>query len=282
MAGKKVIFIAGTSYSGSTLLDLILSNEERANSLGEVESIFNPVKGHHLREIKRLKEDPKWNFLLNQGSSKLYHEIFDLYDVDLIIDSSKNPVWIKEQISSLPSDVSYEVVLVFKKLEDFAASFLKRERGNWLNVYKNYHNLFFSLHRDFHRIAYHNIPLKDHQIYELLKALNLSSDEARFNFWKKKRTNFFGNNNANIAFNKSGNGESPKLVYKATNDLEIINQVNQLLQSDSELKAIEEFLSGELASDKRPVKGGFRNSFWFRKWIKQARVIKNRLKRIKD
>ena len=125
---KKIIFIAGTSYSGSTLIDLILSNSSNAASVGEIESIFNPVKSHHLKKIEELKSNPTWGEVLKKGASELYQNLHNVLDVDLIVDSSKNPAWIRYHIDRLPRDVSYEVVLVFKSLLDFKQSYEKRGR----------------------------------------------------------------------------------------------------------------------------------------------------------
>ena len=70
--GKKIIFIAGTSYSGSTLIDLILSNSSNATSVGEIESIFNPVKIHHLKKIEEIKKskEPSLVFTVQVGAYK--------------------------------------------------------------------------------------------------------------------------------------------------------------------------------------------------------------------
>ena len=44
---KKVIFIGGTSYSGSTFFDMILANDPKGFSCGEVNALFNPYRPHH-------------------------------------------------------------------------------------------------------------------------------------------------------------------------------------------------------------------------------------------
>ena len=150
--GKKIIFIAGTSYSGSTLIDLILSNSNNAISVGEIESIFNPVKIHHLKKIKEIKSDAIWGPVLNRGVNQLYQNLHDILDVDIIVDSSKNPAWIRYHIDRLPKDVSYDVVLVFKSLPDLKYSYEKRGRYNWVKIYKSYHNLFFNTISKFERI----------------------------------------------------------------------------------------------------------------------------------
>jgi hypothetical protein len=44
---KKLINIYGTARSGSTMLDLILGNDPKGFSLGEVANWFYPWRTHH-------------------------------------------------------------------------------------------------------------------------------------------------------------------------------------------------------------------------------------------
>lgn len=47
----KVIFVCGSAHSGSTFLDLMLSNNKKGLSLGEVRSLFYPTNIHHINPI---------------------------------------------------------------------------------------------------------------------------------------------------------------------------------------------------------------------------------------
>ena len=69
---KKIIFIGGTARSGSTLLDLIITNDPRAMSLGEINALFWPTRKHHFDEISRLKKDSVWPIILTAGAKQLY------------------------------------------------------------------------------------------------------------------------------------------------------------------------------------------------------------------
>jgi hypothetical protein len=277
---KKIIFIAGTSYSGSTLIDLILSNSSNATSVGEIEAIFNPVKIHHLNKIKEIKSDPVWGDLLDKGVKKLYQNLHDILDVEIIVDSSKNPAWIRYHIDRLPKDVSYEVILVYKSLPDLKHSYEKRGRYNWVKIYKRYHNLFFNTISDFNRIEYKDIPLISDKFLALLKGLDIELDEERLEFWNQSRTNFFGNNNANIAFNQAqGIDEKPKLEYKSGSTPENIAYVNSQLEKDVELRQIATFLNSEESCLSRPKSTGIMNNFRFRILVKQLRVIRFKIKK---
>ena len=278
---KKIIFIAGTSYSGSTLIDLILSNSSSATSVGEIESIFNPVKIHHLKKIEEIKSDATWGPLLNKGANQLYQNLHDILDVEIIVDSSKNPAWIRYHIDRLPKDVSYQVVLVFKSLPDLKHSYEKRGRYNWEKIYKRYHNLFFNTISNFERIEYKDIPLRTDKFWALLKRLDFELDDERLQFWNQTRTNFFGNNNANIAFSQvQGNDETPKLEYRSGSTPENIAFVKSQLEKDSELKRIVTFLNSEESCLSCPKSVGILNNFRFRLLLKQLRIIRIKIKSI--
>jgi len=279
--GKKIIFIAGTSYSGSTLLDLILSNSSNAVSVGEIESIFNPVKIHHLKKIEEIKSDPVWGTALNKGVSKLYQNLHDTLDVETIVDSSKNPAWIRYHIDRLPQDVSYHVILVYKSLPDLKHSYEKRGRYNWAKIYKRYHNLFFNTISVFNRIEYKDIPLRSDKFLALLKRLDIELDEERLEFWNQPRTNFFGNNNANVAFSQAKiNEETPKLEYKSGSTPENIAYVNSQLEKDLELKRIAIFLNNEESCLSCPKSTGIINDFRFRIFFKRLRTVRIKIKNI--
>lgn len=279
--GKKIIFIAGTSYSGSTLIDLILSNSSNAISVGEIESIFNPVKIHHLKKIEEIKYDPVWGPVLNKGVNQLYQNLHDILDVEIIVDSSKNPAWIRYHIDRLPKDVSYHVILVFKSLPDLKHSYEKRGRDNWAKVYKRYHNLFFNIISDFDRIEYKDIPLRSVKFWALFKRLDIELDGERLKFWNQTRTNFFGNNNANIAFGQDeSDGEPPKLEYRSGSTPDNITFVNSKLEKDPELRRIVTFLNSEESCLSRPKSTGIMNNFRFRMFVKQLRVMRIKIKHI--
>ena len=277
---KKIIFITGTSYSGSTLLDLILSNNQSSISVGEIESIFNPVKPHHLKKIKEIKYDPIWGKILKNGAENLYNNLHDTLGVETIIDSSKNPAWIQFHIDRLPKNISYSVILVYKSLPEFKYSFEKRGRYNWAKVYKRFHSLLFNTIVNFYRIEYKEIPLKSEKFLLLLDSLNIKPSKNIFEFWKQSKSNFFGNNNANIAFKQNQEGNNPKLEYKPIISKESLTNVKKLLENDLELKEIVTFLKSNKSSSKSPKSKGFLNNYKFRILIKSLRVYINKIKYI--
>jgi len=76
-----VIQVGGTSYSGSTLLDLMLSNAEDAFSCGEVYALFRPHKPHHFNPDCSCQQAAckVWPEARRQGEKILWSSIGDLF-----------------------------------------------------------------------------------------------------------------------------------------------------------------------------------------------------------
>ena len=268
---KRIFFIAGTSYSGSTLLDLILSNDDNTKSVGEIEALFHPVRQHHLDKVRELKRDPLWSRKLREGPINLYKDLHSALGVSTIVDSSKNPTWIRFQIDRLPSDITYSVILVHKDLANLKNSFEKRGRLNWIRVYKNYHSLFFRNIKDFYRLEYKEIPKQTDIFFEVLKKLGVDMEPQRLNFWEQERTNFFGNNNTNKSFGT--NKEDKRLYYESFESPEVAAFISDKLNRDTKLASIYYYLRSEDYSIKPPVYVNLMTNYWFRRGLKNSRMI---------
>ena len=270
---KKVFFVAGTSYSGSTLLDLILANDENAVSVGEIEALYHPVKQHHLEKIKELRSDELWSRKLREGVGNLYNDLHDTLGVETIVDSSKNPAWIRFHIERLPNEVEWHVILVHKTLADLKHSFEKRGRYSWLRVYKNYHSLLFRNVETFHAIEYKEIPTQSNKFFSLLKDLGVYHNNSRLNFWEQKRTNFFGNNNTNRSF--SFDQENKKLVYTSYDSEEVCKFINREIERDSKLRSIHSYLNSKNGLERSPVFYGILTNYYFRRMLRKVRMSVN-------
>ena len=75
---RRVIFIGSCSYSGSTILDLILGRVENSISMGEVGRIFSPRKREHFaRECGCMEEECNyWEPVLKGGPNGLHMRAF--------------------------------------------------------------------------------------------------------------------------------------------------------------------------------------------------------------
>lgn len=200
MKNKKVIFITGTSYSGSTMLDMILSNDNEIFSLGEVNALFRPYRKHHLEQIQieKNKDSVLYKSFL-KGENELYQTIFESDPtISCIVDSSKDLFWINHQIKNLKKyKIQYQVVLVYKKPEILAQSFNKRSifykwRSHFMKFYKKI--FFYSFNYIF--ISYESLIQNESSLKSLCSKLDIKYFEKKINYWHKEHLTLFGNNRA--------------------------------------------------------------------------------------
>lgn len=254
---KKVIFVGGTSFSGSTLLDMLLSNDPRGMSLGEIYALKYPFRTHHLQErINLVKHDPKWNRIINASTDQFYTNLINLFpEKDFFVDSSKHPIWIHKNVKALQmQNVKVYNLLIYKSPVEIAESFKKRKRWNeWPKSWINYHKLYFSLIDDFYVIGYKDLVAGHKNFKEICQKVGIQYFDEKFNFWSKKQPTFFGNNRTRYhtfqnndelkEFTEKNEGtydplEYRKIYYKEVADKNLIKAVEIIIQKKPQIEKI--------------------------------------------
>lgn len=203
MHNRFVIFIGGSSYSGSTLLDMILSNSPGGFSCGELNALYYPYRRHHLNPECGCG-DPRcriWTTIRKSGPDRAYHSIFEMFpDVTYIVDSSKDPMWIYDRTRALAgSGIGVKNILIWKTPEEFFASRDKRQRQpGWERAWLNYHRLYFRLIREWRSIAYRELATDPSALKKLCQALGVPCSEGQSRYWDKTHHTLFGNTSAKI------------------------------------------------------------------------------------
>jgi hypothetical protein len=160
---KKVVFIIGTGHCGSTLAELILASHPNVFGLGELKQP-KWLANEHLcticddecpywdravsRSMLRWHLNPPHNRLSLAFSTMLrrwksiYSYLFDWFETDILIDSSKGHRWIKRQLAySTPwTDIQPMLLHVVRDGRAVVNSYLRKypERGakviieNWI------------------------------------------------------------------------------------------------------------------------------------------------------
>jgi hypothetical protein len=198
---KKVIFIGGTSYSGSTLLDLILANDEHAFSCGEVAALFQPTRTHHINPMCGCgnKACDIWIKAKKRGEKGFIKYLFSADpSLSVIVVSSKHVPWIYEQNKVLKKQ-GFEVVnvLVWKKPIDFAYSMQKRGKiDRWEKTWINYHKVYFNLIKKFVPVSYEKIIKSDDELKSLCEKIGLRYFSEKPAYWNKTHHTLFGNTTA--------------------------------------------------------------------------------------
>lgn len=207
---KKVIFVGGTSYSGSTFFHLTLANDPKGFGIGEVKHLFRPTKERFTRPTWVCGcGDPNctlWTRVKDNGEAHLYETIFEIHpEVDFIVDASKNVVWIDDQTNNL-SRQGIEVgnVVIWKTLLEYAHSLQKRNRldakdGAELANWARYHRNFYSFVADFRAVKYADYA---HDQTTVLEAtcdyFGIPYFEGKERYWEKTHHALGGNLSSRI------------------------------------------------------------------------------------
>lgn len=202
-APKKVIFIGGTSYSGSTMLDLMLGNAADGFSCGEMGALFHPFRAYQLHPRCGCGEAGcgVWGEVKAAGAAGAYRRIFELFPaVNFIVDSTKNPLWIHSRTRELQrAGIGVRQVLVWKTPEEFKASRAKRGRSRGAGrAWVNYHKAYCSLVEDWRAVRYADLVASPRTLGALCGCLGIPWFDGKERYWEKTHHAVFGNASARI------------------------------------------------------------------------------------
>ena len=207
--GKAVIFIGGSSYSGSTFLDMVLANSPYGFSCGEVNALFYPYRKHHINhECGCGNQDCDiWQNVKEKGESNIYQTIFEMFpEITYIVDSSKDPVWIHDRTAELNnSKIDVRNILLWKTPEEFYVSRKKRKREKgWKRAWANYYRLYFRMIGQWDAVKYSVLVEKPEVLEALCETVGIEYFDGKELYWKKKHHTLFGNTSAKIHLYDSG------------------------------------------------------------------------------
>ena len=210
---KKVIFVGGTSYSGSTLIDLMLAHGPGGFSCGEVSAVFRPYRKRHIRYQPHAAPaiHIPWERLLAAGPDNLYATIFNNDPaIERIIDSSKDPQWISARTASLKAQgITTRQVLIWKTPAEFLQSRSKRGRqDNWERAWINYHRHYFQQVRGFASLSYRKLVTEPQALATLCEYLAIPYFPGKHEYWRGHYQTLFGNRSAKIHLSDSHSREN--------------------------------------------------------------------------
>jgi hypothetical protein len=195
---KRIIFIASTSYSGSTLIDKILSNTPQGISAGEVISIWSPWKGKHSRQIVEGIGYFQNEYNSSSDYAEFCEKIFENNNnIEYIVDSSKNIRWIQEQSLNLQKrGFICSLVCIYKTPLEYMASYKKRGKRMDLKRWTNYYLQTLRVFNDVYYIEYKDLVSDDSGLKFLCNEIGLPYLDSMREYWKDSRNStIYGNNN---------------------------------------------------------------------------------------
>jgi hypothetical protein len=226
---KKVVFIIGTGHCGSTLLDLLLGSHSNITSLGEInqvaqkaplESYCNICEGdckvwtskntselHQLFQVNLMKKILRKIGVETNPYIKFYQLLFKNRGTDILVDSSKNPNWIRRNGSLLRSPRgAITPILIYLSRDGRAVvnSYFRKypEHGlehisnNWNQKIERINNCYDSWPSRYKiHVRYEDLALDPQNVIKIICSfLNIGFEQSMLRFWEHDHHIINGNN----------------------------------------------------------------------------------------
>ncbi len=285
--GKTVIMVCSPSRSGSTMMDLMLGNAPNAFSLGEVHAHYRPWRNHHFHSecMCGQADCPVRKSLIQHPARNIHAAVFEEQQVDWVIDSSKNLVWlldVNKWLRSRPVRIIH--LLLYKDIPSLAYSFFRRSGDpyQWIFEYKQYYGRIFELGIPVTTI---NFEWLTHDISKnfpfVCDRLQMPYFEGKEKFWEKEHHYFFGS--GTVAALLRGEKErkiQPRTVYSEA-FLKILPDIQKRIEQDREIQQIRKRLEAlditKEKNDIQPLEGSKLSSYpW---WYYKDKFHKTRIKK---
>ncbi|WP_251952453.1 hypothetical protein [Salinibacter ruber] len=202
-----------------------------------------------------------WREIKSSGKRNAYKSIFESRNVETVVDTSKHPLWLEDQLRySAGERYSIKSIVIYKEPKEFARSLEKRGRlGRWKSMWVRRYKWIFSITNSFTSIRYKDLVNRPKDtIQKLCDKEELEYYDKKEEFWKNDNSHFlFGSGkakNANeiIEHDKSYDiGELEKIDEKIDKSGDVIRVLNVLDKNNVFKKGLED---GKGISDVGEVK----------------------------
>lgn len=211
---RTLVLVAGASYSGTTMLDLMLGNNDRAFSCGEIYARFRPHRQLHsigfrstLAPPERVsircacgrKPCPAWARLSNVPEHQFHDQVFDRLGVSVVVDSSKRLSWVLDAHRWASARVQIHDLLIWKQPRELAYSHWRRSGDIrlWRSSFVSYHRRYFGLGLPFVSVPYHDLVADPPGTLRAICAmLGLPYADGQERFWEGEHHVLFGSGGA--------------------------------------------------------------------------------------
>ncbi|RPI34544.1 MAG: hypothetical protein EHM70_02545 [Chloroflexota bacterium] len=193
-----VVYVGGTSRSGSTMLHLILGNAANAFACGEAVSWFRPEKTHHFRfDCACGQSDcPVWSGLKEVPEAQFYAAAFKKLPIHYLVDSSKDISWLLDARRWTGACGIRNInVFIWKDPVDLAYSFWKREykKTAWRAHFVKYFRRVQEAGLPILAVNYNELARAPQQkIAEICAAIDMPYFAGKERFWEKEQHHLFG------------------------------------------------------------------------------------------
>lgn len=198
---KTIVNVLGAGRSGTTMLDLMLGNDEKSFSLGEVHAWFRPFRKHHFAIDCNCGEADcsVWQKIKDAHESKFHATAFEALNVDYLVDSSKNLRWVIDTtIWAQENNIRVVNICIYKSAVEFIFSIWKRTRNTEsisqaLHEFKLYYSRLLETGLEFYTVKFNDLATEPDKILSRICLITGQHDyPARKEFWHKRSHHLFG------------------------------------------------------------------------------------------
>lgn len=263
---RRVCWVLGTGYCGSSLLNLLLDSQPRIRGLGEAINLVDPIGRRYCSScVIPVQECPLFGAV---DDGRFYGSIFDYYDdADVLIDTSKD--W-KLSVTAHPleDDVDYRLIVLSKSPHEYAYSLCGHNSTMnvqdgftlWLNAYPS----ILRHGSQFDRLGPDRVMTQTYQdlaadtagsIDRLCDFLMTDSNWDNSTQWWNSDSHIVGGNNAVFAqiTSKEWFAESDEYLNGKYQDRRHQVFVDEAWKSDSEFVEACRRLYSEMSTELDPV-----------------------------
>lgn len=224
---KKVIFVSGAEFSGTTFLHMILANDPHGLAVGEAHNMMRPSRQYHFNMHCSCGEHPcsTWQHLRSIGEERLYQSIFEIFpEVDFVLDSSGDPFWIRDQTNYLKRQgIAVQDFVIWKSPYEFAQSHYKRgSLEAWEGSWTTYHRLYYTLFNRWPAMAYSRIVRDRDLLRALCDYLEIEDYEGKESFWERQQHVVGGNPSARVHLYPPNSAHFKENVQRSSSKVDVI------------------------------------------------------------
>ncbi|HVV99137.1 MAG TPA: hypothetical protein VHB77_02285 [Planctomycetaceae bacterium] len=196
---RTLINVCGPSFSGTTILDLMLGNAPDAFACGEIVNWYRPrYEAHRLCNCSCGEPGCMLQRLVRQVPERRFHEtVYERFGVDVIADSSKRFPWVIDT-HRWGRAKGFRVVNLLLWKDPLAQGLSHWKRGKpLLNArlhFLRYYQRFFTIGVPYRAIDLEQLTDNPSDgLRQICDAIGIEYTPGRERFWEKQHHQLFGN-----------------------------------------------------------------------------------------
>lgn len=223
---KKVIFISGAEFSGTTFFHMILANDPHGLAVGEAHNMMRPSVPYHFDMHCSCGEHPcgVWQQLKSNGEEQLYQSIFTMFpELEYIVDSSGDPFWIRDQKAYLRQQgIATQDIVIWKSPYEFAQSHFKRDSLRvWERSWTVYHRLFYTFFGQWPAVSYARLVEDRQLLRDVCDYLGIDDFEGKELFWERPQHVVGGNPSARVHLYSQDSEQFKENVQRSSSKIDV-------------------------------------------------------------